>query len=156
TVNLGLRYDLDVPRTERYDRLSWFDFNAPSPLAGKVPGYPNLKGQFRFTDSHERRPIDGDYNNVQPRVGLAYALNQKMVTGAGYGIFYTLSRATVKGHTGSGFQTDSSPEFSRDGGLTEYASLDNPYPNGLNLPPGRSQGAATFIGQGIGTESRPD
>ena len=156
TVNLGLRYDFDVARTERYDRLSWFDFNAPSPLAGKVPGYPNLKGQFRFTDSHQRRPIDGDYNNIQPRVGLAYALNQKTVIRVGYGIFYTLSRATVKGHTGSGFQTDSSPEFSRDGGLTEYASLDNPYPNGLNLPPGRSQGAGTFIGQGIGTESRPD
>ena len=37
-----------------------------------------------------------------------------------------------------------------------YASLDNPYPNGLTVPPGNSLGAATFLGLGIGTESRPN
>src|SRR5262249_7319068 len=47
TINLGLRYDFDVPRTERYDRLSYFDFDAPSPLAGKAPQFANLKGQFK-------------------------------------------------------------------------------------------------------------
>ena len=52
TVNLGLRYDFDLPRTERYNRYSWFDFNAPSPLAGKVPGYPDLTGQFKFADDN--------------------------------------------------------------------------------------------------------
>ena len=25
TLNLGLRYDIDVPRTERYDRMNYFD-----------------------------------------------------------------------------------------------------------------------------------
>jgi len=156
TLNLGLRYDFDVPRTERYNRLSWFDFNAPSPIAGKVPGYPDLKGKFKFADSNTRSPIDGDYNNWQPRFGLAYALGDKTAVRGGYGLFYTVSRATIKGHTGSGFSTDSSPEFSRDGGLTEYASLSNPYPNGLSSPPGNSLGAATFLGLGVGTETRPD
>ena len=156
TLNLGLRYDFDVPRTERYNRLSWFDFNAPSPIAGLVPGYPNLKGQFKFADNNTRSPIDGDYNNWQPRFGFAYSLGDKTAIRGGYGIFYTVSRATIKGHTGSGFSTDSSPEFSRDGGLTEYASLSNPYPNGLSAPPGNSLGAATFLGLGIGTESRAD
>lgn len=162
TINLGLRYDFDVPRTERYDRYSWVEFDAPSPIAGKVPASAacpscgDLRGQFRFTDQNMRHPMNGDYNNVQPRVGLAYALNDKTSIRAGYGIFYTLSRATIKGHTGSGFTTNSGVESSRDGGLTQYASLDNPYPNGLNIPPDRSQGAATFLGQGIGTESRPN
>ncbi|HVW84555.1 MAG TPA: TonB-dependent receptor [Bryobacteraceae bacterium] len=156
TINLGLRYDFDVPRTERYNRYSWFDFNAPSPLAGKVPGYPDLKGQFKFADANTRSPIDGDYNNFQPRFGFAYALDDKTAIRGGYGIFYTVSRATIKGHTGSAFSTDSTPEFSRDGGLTEYASLSNPYPNGLTLPPGNSLGAATFLGLGVGTETRPD
>jgi hypothetical protein len=156
TLNLGLRYDFDVPRTERYNRLSWFDFNAPSPIAGKVPGYPDLKGQFKFADANTRSPIDGDYNNWQPRFGFAYALDSKTAIRGGYGIFYTVSRATIKGHTGSGFSTDSSPEFSRDGGLTQYATLENPYPNGLNVPPGNSLGASTFLGLGIGTESRAD
>ena len=156
TVNLGLRLDYDVPRTERYNRLSWFDFNAPSPIAGMVPGYPNLKGAFEFANSNTRSPVDGDYNNWQPRIGFAYALDDKTAIRSGYGIYYTVSRATIKGHTGSGFSTDSSPQFSRDGGLTEYATLSNPYPNGLTLPPGNSQGAATFLGLSVGTDSRPD
>lgn len=156
TINLGLRYDFDLPRTERYNRLSWFDPNAPSPLAGKVPEFPNLKGQFRFVDDKNRSPIDGDYNNVQPRIGFAYALDEKTSIRTGYGIYYTLSRATVKGHTGSGFSTGSTPEFTRDGGLTRYASLENPYPDGLKIPPGNSLGAATFLGLGIGTETRPN
>jgi hypothetical protein len=156
TVNLGLRFDYDVPRTERYDRLSWFDFNAPSPIAGQVPGYPDLKGAFRFANSDQRSPVDGDYNNWQPRIGFAYALGDKTAIRGGYGIYYTVSRATIKGHTGSGFSTDSVPQFSRDGGLTQYASLSNPYPNGLTLPPGNSQGAATFLGLSVGTNSRPN
>src|SRR5262245_17472870 len=156
TVNLGLRYDFDVPRTERYNRYSWFDFDAPNPLTGKVPGYPNLKGQFVFADKNNRSPINADYNNIQPRIGFAFAVNPKTSIRGGYGIYYTLSRGTIKGHTGSGFQTNSAVEFTRDGGLTRYASLENPYPNGLTIPPGNSLGAATFLGLGIGTESRPN
>ena len=156
TVNLGLRYDFDVPRTERYNRYSWFDFDAPSPIAGKVPGYERLKGQFMFANNNQRSPVDSDYNNIQPRIGFAFEVTPKTSIRAGYGIYYTLSRGTIKGHTGSGFQTNSSVEFSRDGGLTRYASLDNPYPNGLTLPPGNSLGPATFLGLSIGTESRPN
>jgi len=161
TINLGLRYDFDVPRTERYNRYSWFDFEAASPIAGRVPASacPNcgdLRGQFRFVDDSNRHPMDGDYNNVQPRVGLAFALNDQTSIRAGYGLFYTLSRATLKGHNGSGFQTGSNLEASRDGGITQYASLSNPYPDGLNIPPGNTLGAITFLGLGIGTESRPN
>src|SRR5713226_1733928 len=87
TLNLGLRYDFDLPRTERYNRYSWFDFDAPSPLAGKVPGFPDLKGQFKFVDENNRRPIDTYWKNVQPRFGFAYALNEKTAIRGGYGIF---------------------------------------------------------------------
>ena len=156
TINLGLRYDFDLPRTERYNRYSWFDPTAPSPLAGEVPGYPNLIGQMKFTDNNTRSPINPYYKDFQPRVGFAYELNDKTSIRAGYGIFYTVSRATIKGHTGSGFSTDSTPEWSRDGGITQYATMENPYPNGLDIPPGNTEGAATFLGLGIGTETRPD
>ena len=43
TVNLGLRYEFDVPRTERFNRLSYFDPDAPSPLAGVGSGQPVLR-----------------------------------------------------------------------------------------------------------------
>ncbi len=156
TINLGLRYDLDVPRTERYNQLSWFDFGAPSPIAGRVPAFPNMLGQFRFTDDDIRSPIDGDYNNIQPRIGFAYALDSRTAIRGGYGIFYSLSRATIKGHLGTGFQTNSGPQFTRDANVTRYATLENPFPDGLNLPTGRSEGAGTMLGLGIGTESRPN
>jgi len=156
TLNLGLRYDFDLPRTERYNRYSWFDPTAPSPIAGKVPGYPNLVGQFDFTDNNTRSPVNADYSNYQPRVGFAYEANSKTAVRAGYGIFYTVSRGTIKGHTGAGFSTDSQPEWSRDGNLTRYATPENPYPNGLNIPPGASQGAATFLGLNVGTDTRPN
>ena len=35
TLNLGLRWDLDIPRTERFNRLETFNPVAPSPLAGR-------------------------------------------------------------------------------------------------------------------------
>lgn len=38
TLNLGLRYELERPRTERLDRLEWFDYNVLSPLNERVKG----------------------------------------------------------------------------------------------------------------------
>lgn len=154
TLNLGLRYDFDVPRTERYNRYTWFDFAAPSPIAGKVAGYPDLRGQFRVTNDQTRSPFDMDLNNYQPRIGLAYSLNPKTSIRAGYGIFYTLSRSTVYGHLGSGFMRTTNPTWSLDGGVSEYASLDNPYPNGILQPTVLQDGAAYSLGFGFGTETR--
>ena len=35
TVNVGLRYDLEIPRTERYNKMSWFD-----PTPDPSPSHP--------------------------------------------------------------------------------------------------------------------
>jgi outer membrane receptor protein involved in Fe transport len=105
TLNIGLRYDFDVPRRERFDRLNWFDFEAPSPLRGQVQEFPELKGVMRFVDDETRSAFDGDWNNVQPRIGIAYALGDKMSIRAGYGIFYVISRHTTSGEPGSAFRS---------------------------------------------------
>ena len=31
TLNVGLRYDFDIPRTDRYNRMNWLDLDAPAP-----------------------------------------------------------------------------------------------------------------------------
>lgn len=149
TLNLGFRYDFDIPRTERFDRLNWFDFDAVSPIAGQVPGYPDLKGLMRYADSSQRTPYDGDYNNIQPRIGIAYALGKKMSVRAGYGIYYSVSRASIKGEIGSAFRSGSSLQFSRDSNFTQYASLQNPFPNGLTMPPGPTKDPLSYIGLGF-------
>ena len=39
TLNLGLRYDVSLPRTDRFNRLNWFNPNAVNPLNGGVYRY---------------------------------------------------------------------------------------------------------------------
>lgn len=148
TLNLGVRYEFDVPRWEKLDRQSYWDLDAQAPV--QAPGYVT-KGVFRFVDKKRRSPFDGDYNNWSPRVGFAFAATPKLAIRGGYGLLYQLSRATVYGHTGAGFNVNSTPVFTRDSNATLYARLNNPYPDGMLLPPGRSQGEWTFIGLGAGT-----
>jgi hypothetical protein len=148
TLNLGLRYEFDIPRWETQNRQSYWDLGAQSPI--NVPGY-NTTGVFRFNDDKNRSPFNGDYNNWSPRIGFAYAANNKTAIRAGYGLLYQLSRATVFGHTGAGFTTNSTPTFTLDNNATLFARLNNPYPQGMLLPPGSSLGDRTFIGLGAGT-----
>lgn len=151
TLNIGLRYEFENPRVEVFDRYSYWDLNAPSPI--KVPGY-DLKGVMKFVGGDTRSPFDRDMNNFAPRLGFAYALNNKTSVRAGAGMFYILSRATVAGHTGAAFNTDASVPWSLDSGATRNATLSNPYPQGILTPPGSAQGDSTFIGLGVGTITR--
>ena len=148
TVNLGFRYDFDVPRWETQNRQSYWDLNAQSPV--RVQGF-DTRGVIKFVDDKKRSPFDADLNNWQPRVGFAYAVTPKLAVRGGYGLFYTLSRATVYGHTGAGFNVNSTAVWTRDSNATLYARLSNPYVDGMLLPPGRSLGDATYIGLGAST-----
>jgi len=143
TLNLGIRYEFDVPRWEKYDRQSYWDLDAQSPV--RAPGF-DTRGVFRFVDKNRRSPFLGDYNNWSPRVGFAWAVTPKLAVRSAYGLLYQLSRATVFGHTGDGFVVNSTPIFTLDSNATLYARLNNPYPEGMLLPPGRSLGERTFLG----------
>jgi hypothetical protein len=143
TLNLGFRYDFDVPRWEKQDRQSYWDLKTQSSIV--AAGY-DTHGVIKFVDKNKRSPFDSDMNNWQPRIGLAYAIDRKTSIRAGYGLFYQLSRATVFGHTGAGFQVNSSSSSTLDSNATQYAKLSDPYRDGMLLPPGRSQGDKTYIG----------
>ena len=154
TLNIGLRWDVDLPRTERYNRLSYFDIDAPSPIAGKVPGFPNLVGQMKFVDANNRRQTPVDRNNWGPRFGFAYAINEKTVFRGAYGIMYSASALQASGTSGSsgtqGFQQSSSVTRSFDGDVTAFATLANPFAAGFNRPEGAAGGPQTQLGLGIG------
>ncbi|MBI3280883.1 MAG: carboxypeptidase regulatory-like domain-containing protein [Acidobacteria bacterium] len=153
TLNLGFRYDFELPRTERFDRYSWFDPEMPSPIDGEVPGY-QLRGALRFTGDTMRSPFAKDMSNVQPRVGFAYALNARTTVRGGYGIYYSVSNVSITSDFGPPFSVSTGIQWSRDGGFTPHASLSNPFPDGVTLPSGKAAGAATFLGLGLNTESR--
>lgn len=158
TLNFGVRWDADIPRVDRFDRINWLDLSAPAPIADNPQVkavFPNLLGLMRFAGPGNRTPYDGDWKNFQPRFGFAYALNNKTSIRGAYGIFYTVSRHTVKGEVGTAFGfTDSSVPWSLDGGFTQYATFANPWPAGLTFPPGRNPSA--FLGLDAGTPEPHD
>lgn len=164
TLNLGIRYDVDIPRTERYNRLSYFDINAPSPLQGMVqssaicPNCGNLKGAMMFVGTqgaaYGRHQTPTDLNNWAPRVGFAYNIFSKTVIRGAYGILYAPSMLQAAGTSGTsgteGFTGGTALNTTLDNGQTFVASLSNPFPNGLIRPlgskPGPISGTLTDIG----------
>jgi hypothetical protein len=163
TLNMGLRYDVDVPRTERYNRLSYWDITAPSPIAGKVPATAcaacgNLVGAMMFARDGHRRQVATDSNNWGPRFGFAYHALPKTVVRGAYGILYSPSVMQASGTSGSGgvegFQSTSNMNVSFDNGRTIAAFLKNPFPSGYNLPLGSAagpiSGPSTDLGLSIG------
>jgi hypothetical protein len=151
TLNLGLRYDIDVPRTERYNRMNYFDPAARSPLADRVPAFPDLKGGVVFVgvDGRSRYQYNWDTNNIAPRLGLSYQANQKTVIRAGYSHVYGPSNQGAQGTVGPfGFRTENLWVTSIDG-ITPLNTLQNPYPNGFLPSPGASEGLLTQVGANL-------
>jgi Carboxypeptidase regulatory-like domain len=149
TVNLGLRYSVEFPRTERFNRQEWFDPNISLPLT--VPGMPNLKGGEVFVTPSNRSIANVNYSNIQPRFGLAYRLTPKTVLRAGYGIFYSTFNFGPTGDVNYGFDgftetTNWLPTYQNDG-ATPFGWLHDPWPGGgPHLPTGTSLGPLTHLG----------
>ncbi len=85
TINAGVRYEYLTPYWEANDQLVNLDanpdFTAVAPvLAGETGPYT---GEFPTS------AVDPDRNNVAPRAGIAWRLNNKTVLRAGYGISYS-------------------------------------------------------------------
>jgi hypothetical protein len=149
SLNLGLRYDLDIPRTERYNRMEVFNSAISSPLSSRVTG---LTGglQYSGVGGADRRQFTPRYLDFGPRAGMSYALNNNTTIRAGYGIYYGPSLRSAGATIGQqGFSNTTS-----NSGLTSNLPstfLANPFPNGLNHPVGSSQGLLTGIGTTFNT-----
>jgi Carboxypeptidase regulatory-like domain/TonB dependent receptor len=148
TLNLGLRYDISMPRTDRFNRQNWLDLNVVSPLS--VPGLGPLHGGEVFASSSQRRIVNADWKDIQPRFGFAYLLNPRTVVRGGYGIYYSQPRSGATGVAPYGSQgfnqyTGAITTYNNDG-ATPYLHLNNPFPNGLIRPPGSSLGLLNDIG----------
>ncbi|HEX5484080.1 MAG TPA: TonB-dependent receptor, partial [Terriglobia bacterium] len=117
TLNLGLRWDLFTPNVHRYNQKSWISPNLPNP--GAVAGGQELLGALQVATPSDPSGVNTYYRNFSPRIGLAYALNDKTVIRAGYGIFYSQGNANrldrgafVQGYNGTVEKT------SPDNGIT--------------------------------------
>lgn len=89
TLSYGVRWDRFSPTFETDDRMSFFSFG-PNPGAGNRPGSLVFAGsKWGDASAGVRYPEDVFNSALAPRLGVAYAVNDKTVIRAGYGIFYT-------------------------------------------------------------------
>lgn len=82
TLNLGIRYELALPWIELNDRQSGVILD-PGPLYGKTIEAGAVAGT-----GYNRSFVNTDWNNVAPRVGLAYKLTNRTVVRSAFGTFY--------------------------------------------------------------------
>lgn len=162
TLNLGIRYDIETGVREKEGRIvTNFDQTIASPvraqaLANYNSSIPNgiplgafaaLSGGLTFANGPGEANQKTDKNNFQPRVGIAYSLNDKTVIRAGYGIF--TGPFQIQPIFQPGFSTPTAFTPSTNNGLTFLATLMNPFPTGIAASPGAAQGLMTFTGRDV-------
>jgi hypothetical protein len=150
TLNFGLRYDVNTPRSERYNRMNALDPNVVSPIT--APGLGTLHGGEIFMNSQDRNNYGTDYHALGPRFGFAYQAFNKTVLRGGYGIFYSTVSSGAAGTGPIGYegydQTTPYYALNPSDGATPYGRLSQPFPNGVILPPGSSKGLLNDVGYG--------
>jgi hypothetical protein len=142
TLSLGLRYELQGPWSERYDRLSYFDPHAVSYLNRFLPaGSPALKGDAFLVPHGSRNNIPLDTTNFAPRIGLAYSLTTRTILRSGYGIFWVPNYVSFAVNPINDMLNAASTTYTGTvDGIHPFNSIALPFPNGISPPPGRSLG----------------
>jgi hypothetical protein len=124
TVNMGIRYEVQLPYMERYNRAnSAFDINAVSPINDQLqaawrsteakynatnPKYPYpdppaaFKGAYTFAgvNGTPRRQFYTDWTDLAPRIGFSYRVFPKTLLRGGFGTYYQSITQTGAGTTG--------------------------------------------------------
>jgi Carboxypeptidase regulatory-like domain len=150
TVTLGLRWDVESPRTEAHNRMSNFDFTTTSSLSNGTAVTGGLK--FPGVNGVSNGDWQSNNKNFAPRVGFAYSLNSSTVVRAGYGIFFGNSWGNGRNNNSMpqyGFFCSTQVNISNNNGLTPAATLSNPFPTGFCVPSGSSAGLQTGLGQTV-------
>ncbi len=163
TINYGLRWDMDQPRTERRNLLSYWNPNDVSPINGMVaadadcPACGHLTGSMHFVNTasgqYGRQQINAHKLDFAPRIGVAWSPDPNWSVRAGFGIIFAGSDVQPAGTSGAagteGFSSQTNASFSFDNEATIATTLDNPYPDGYDLPLGAAAGPGTDLGNAI-------
>jgi hypothetical protein len=142
TINAGLRWDYESPIVEELNQQNiGFDTTTTSPFT--APGI-TLRGGLLFASDGNRQPFKRDLNNIQPRLGATFRIDDQTIMRGGYALAYL---PTFDHGYNNGFSVNTQFVSSIDGNLIPSGDLSNPYPNGIDQPVGSSQGLATLVGR---------
>lgn len=161
TVNLGLRYELSTPISEKYGHWGAF-----SPSIGKfilasdryVPNLTALTAAAGLTGSVglardyglPSNLVATNYKDFAPRVGLAWRPGGglRTVVRTGYGVFYSSSITNrIRNSLGNVFPFGITQQFSRNTKDPNFLTLSTPFPS--------SGGALSGVGAVGGIDTRP-
>jgi hypothetical protein len=174
TLNLGLRWEFEQALTERQNKsISGFDLAYTQPfeataqtnfaaILSKLPATDPLKTSLALTSISAKGGLlfagkdtgSGLYetprNGFLPRVGFAYAYNDKTVIRGGFGLYQGFlgeRRGDViqPGYT----QTTIQPLSTGPNGAPLPFLISNPFPSGITEPSGNALGRQTALGQTI-------
>src|SRR5581483_23675 len=172
TLNLGLRYDLNTPFTERYNHQFQLNLTVPNPIGTQsgpntggvdlntyltnLTGRP-LRGGIVFPNSAGavgRGIVPMDKGNWSPRLGFAYQAANRLVFRGGYSKLFLLSPvAPGPSSPSDGPFGATTSIIATLNGITPNVTLDNPFPSGFLTPPYNSQGLSSLLGTSVTTGS---
>lgn len=174
TITAGLRWDIFGGKTERHDRLEYFN-----PTATNTSSGVSYTGAEVYAGSGGRSPFTANLKDLAPRLGLSWQPVSHLVVRGGGGFYFGPSPHMVGGVglDSDGFSADTQWNatcFNADGNTvingsdacaagagtadpssTGPFSLSNPFPNGViqqfTAPP---KGLASNLGQSLNTMLR--
>jgi hypothetical protein len=176
TVNIGLRYDVQVGTREHHNYLNrgicmtcvnpitytpQFQANVNNPAniaawtaAGIDPNSLKVAwGGLEFTgvNGQSRDAYNTDYTDFEPRFGFAYSFSPKTVIRGGYGIEYAVG---LEGGNDYGATQNTGYVTTQSDGVTptDYFASGNPYPNGYARPSGNTLGLLTNVGNQLAVD----
>jgi hypothetical protein len=164
-INAGIRWDEERSPVERNNHLlAGICLTCVNPLTGMI-NYPTgntlpngaqitnpILGAVQYANSSNPAYL----NNTgfwQPKFGLSFAPNRKVVLHAGY----ALSKALGIELGGASTYSQTTPyNSSPDNGLTPTNLFNGgtPFPNGAQAPPGTSLGPLALTGNGLGIDQQ--
>ncbi len=170
TINIGLRYDVQVGVRERHNLLArGACLNCVNPITNEAQYQANVNNPanqaawtaaginpaslqtaygglvFAGVNGESRDAYNTDWSNWEPRLGFAYQVNSKTVIRGGYGIEYAIG---LEGGSSDPFSVTTSYVGSLNNNVTptNYFATGNPFPNGVSAPTGNTLGLLTGLG----------
>ena len=172
TLTAGLRWDIFGGKTERYNRLEYFDPTASSSVSGVA-----YTGAEVYASGGNRSPFDTNMKDFGPRLGFSWEPVHHLVIRGGGGIYYGPSAHMVGGVglDSDGFSSQTTwnaTAWNEDpntiawdcanagvcsgdqGNTTIISTLSNPFPNGVVPTLTSPTGLGNNLGNSLSTMLR--